>query len=45
MASSVSYGTASALRDFTAAVFERLGLPQAHALIVADCLVKANLRG
>jgi LDH2 family malate/lactate/ureidoglycolate dehydrogenase len=45
MASSVSYVTDSALRDFTAAVFERLGLPGPHAFIVADCLLKANLRG
>jgi LDH2 family malate/lactate/ureidoglycolate dehydrogenase len=45
MASSVSYVTASAFRDFSAAIFERLGLPEPHALIVADCLVKANLRG
>lgn len=39
------YVSAAALADFTAAVFERLGLPRAHARIVADCLVKANLRG
>jgi len=45
MASIARYVTASALRDFGAAVFERLGLPGPHALIVADCLVKANLRG
>jgi len=45
MASAIQYCTDSALRDFSATIFERLGLPQAHALIVADCLVKANLRG
>jgi len=45
MASTTRYVTASALRDFGAAIFERLGLPGPHALIVADCLVKANLRG
>ncbi len=45
MASAAQYSTASSLRDFSAAVFERLGLPQTHALTVADCLVKANLRG
>ncbi len=45
MASTIRYITASALREFTAAIFERLGLPEPHALIVADCLVKANLRG
>jgi len=45
MASTIRYTTASALREFSAAVFERLGLPEPHALTVADCLVKANLRG
>lgn len=45
MISSTRYITASALREFSAATFERLGLPQAHAFIVGDCLVKANLRG
>ena len=45
MASAMQYATDSALRDFSATIFERLGLPQAHAFIVADCLVKANLRG
>jgi LDH2 family malate/lactate/ureidoglycolate dehydrogenase len=36
---------ASALREFAAAIFERLGLPRDHAATVADCLVQANLRG
>jgi L-2-hydroxycarboxylate dehydrogenase (NAD+) len=45
MASTVRYITSSALREFTVAIFERLGLPEPHAFIVADCLVKANLRG
>jgi LDH2 family malate/lactate/ureidoglycolate dehydrogenase len=35
----------SALRAFTATVFERLGLPLDQAATVADCLVQANLRG
>jgi LDH2 family malate/lactate/ureidoglycolate dehydrogenase len=35
----------AALRTFTGGIFERLGLPQDHATIVADCLVQANLRG
>lgn len=39
------YVTAPSLREFSTAVFERLGLPPSHATIVADCLVKANLRG
>jgi L-2-hydroxycarboxylate dehydrogenase (NAD+) len=45
VSSATWYVTAPALRDFGARVFERLGLPGPHALIVADCLVKANLRG
>jgi L-2-hydroxycarboxylate dehydrogenase (NAD+) len=45
MASTLQYSTESALREFSAAVFERLGLPEPHARIVADCLVQANLRG
>ena len=45
MGSSTCYVMASALRDFGATVFERLGLPGPHAHIVADCLVQANLRG
>jgi L-2-hydroxycarboxylate dehydrogenase (NAD+) len=45
MASAARYSTASSLRDFSAAVFARLGLPKPHAGLVADCLVKANLRG
>jgi LDH2 family malate/lactate/ureidoglycolate dehydrogenase len=45
MASAAQYSTASSLRDFSAAVFERLGLPGPHAVLIADCLVKANLRG
>ena len=39
------YVTPSSLRDFSAAIFERLGLPEPQALNVADCLVQANLRG
>jgi len=39
------YVPAAALREFTAEIFEKLGLPRAHAAIVADCLVLANLRG
>jgi L-2-hydroxycarboxylate dehydrogenase (NAD+) len=45
MASDTRYVAAPALQEFTAALFERLGLAQPHALIVAECLVKANLRG
>ncbi len=45
MSSPTSYVTPSALRGFSVALFERLNLPQADASIVADCLVKANLRG
>jgi LDH2 family malate/lactate/ureidoglycolate dehydrogenase len=45
MASAVQYSTDSALREFSAAIFQRLGLPQTQALTVADCLVRANLRG
>ncbi len=45
MASAAQFGTASSLRDFGAAIFERLGLPAPHAVLVADCLVRANLRG
>ncbi len=43
--SATRYVSAAALADFTSAVLERLGLSPAHARIVADCLVKANLRG
>jgi LDH2 family malate/lactate/ureidoglycolate dehydrogenase len=39
------YVADAALRDFTAAVFEKLSLPREHAATVADCLVLANLRG
>jgi LDH2 family malate/lactate/ureidoglycolate dehydrogenase len=39
------YISAAALREFAAAIFERLGLPGPDAAIVADCLVQANLRG
>ena len=45
MASDMQYVAASAMREFCTQIFEGLGLPQPHALIVADCLVKANLRG
>jgi LDH2 family malate/lactate/ureidoglycolate dehydrogenase len=45
MAAGVRYAAASALQIFSAAVFECLGLPRADAAVVADCLVKANLRG
>ncbi len=45
MASDTRYVAAPTLQEFTAAVFERLGLARPHALIVAECLVKANLRG
>jgi LDH2 family malate/lactate/ureidoglycolate dehydrogenase len=39
------YVAASALQEFTRAAFERLGLPAPDAATVADCLVRANLRG
>lgn len=39
------YVKASALREFAAAIFVGLGLPPPDAVIVADCLVQANLRG
>jgi LDH2 family malate/lactate/ureidoglycolate dehydrogenase len=39
------YCDASGLREFTQAIFERLGLPAPDAATVADCLVQANLRG
>jgi L-2-hydroxycarboxylate dehydrogenase (NAD+) len=45
MASAIQYCTDSALRDFSAMIFERLGLSSAHAAVVSDCLVQANLRG
>jgi LDH2 family malate/lactate/ureidoglycolate dehydrogenase len=45
MASNIRYITAFALQEFSAAIFEQLGLPEPHALIVADSLVRANLRG
>ena len=45
MASVIQYCTDSALRDFSAMIFERLGLSSAHAAVVSDCLVQANLRG
>lgn len=45
MTAAIQYAADSVLRDFSATIFERLGLPQAHALTVADCLVTANLRG
>lgn len=43
--SAIRYVDAAVMADFTSALFERLGLPQANACVVADCLVKANLRG
>ena len=39
------YVSATALRDFTAAIFATLGLPPDQAAVVSDCLVQANLRG
>jgi len=33
------------LKSFCAAILERVGVPSAHASIVADSLVEANLRG
>jgi LDH2 family malate/lactate/ureidoglycolate dehydrogenase len=39
------YLGAPALLAFGRAVFERLGLPPQDAALVADCLVRANLRG
>lgn len=39
------YLPASALLQFGTSIFERLGLTQPHAATVAECLVKANLRG
>lgn len=39
------YVPASVVLEFGTAIFERLGLPQPHAVTVAECLVKANLRG
>ncbi len=39
------YVTDPSLREFSTALFERLGLPRSHAAVVADCLVRANLRG
>jgi len=36
---------APALRNFIASLFERAGMPAAHAATVADALVWANLRG
>lgn len=45
MSSDTRYLAASAMRDFSIAIFERLGLPQSHAFIVADCQITTNLRG
>ena len=49
MTTSAGHGTqyisAAALREFAAAIFERLGLPGPDAAVVADCLIQANLRG
>lgn len=45
MALATQYAPDAILREFSATVFERLGLSPAHARTVADCLVKANLRG
>lgn len=39
------YISADPLREFGTAIFEHLGLVRSDASIVADCLVKANLRG
>lgn len=36
---------AGRLREFAAAIFRGLGLPDTDAGLVADCLVRANLRG
>lgn len=41
----VSYVDADRLRDFVAGLFAAAGLPPADATTVADCLVRANLRG
>ena len=35
----------SALQAFAGTIFERLGFSSAHAAVVSDCLVEANLRG
>ncbi len=45
MAETAGYITADALKEFSTAVFRKLGLPPDDAALVSDCLVKANLRG
>ena len=45
MSSGTCFLSSAALRDFGATIFERLGLHEPDARIIADCLVKANLRG
>ena len=45
MSSDTRFTSSSVLRDLSAVIFERLGLPEPDARIIADCLVKANLRG
>lgn len=41
----VSYVDADRLRHFVAGLFAAAGLPQTDSMTVADCLVRANLRG
>ena len=41
----LQYASDAALREFTAAIFAKLGLPPDQAAVVANCLVQANLRG
>lgn len=45
MSDQVNFFTPGALTHFSAAVFEKLGLPANDAAIVSECLVKADLRG
>ncbi len=45
MPEGTGYLPAAALVEFTRRIFERLGLTEPHAAVVADCLVRANLRG
>ncbi len=45
MPEGTGYLSASALAGFSSRIFERLGLTEPHAAVVADCLVRANLRG
>lgn len=45
MASDLTYFPADRLREFTARVFERLGVPPADAATAADVLAAADLRG